>query len=80
MTASDQRWSSAVSAARNFARSPLPTLAVWVGDALSGLTLDLWGRAIEWRIARQLSEHTRLRAAGDLGLIAAFVIVAAWVL
>lgn len=64
----------------NFVRSPLPTLAVWVGDALSGLTLDLWGRAIQWRVFRQASRRQRLFAATDSLLIVSLVAaVALWV-
>lgn len=42
---------------RNFVRSPLPTLTVWIGDGLSALGLNLYGRGLEWRIKRQASHH-----------------------
>ena len=63
------RWRRVESAAKNFARSPLPTLAIWVGDALSGLTLDLWGRAIAWRIRRQASSLMLTKAVIEVALI-----------
>lgn len=62
----------------NFARSPLPTLAVWIGDALSGLGLALYGRAVEWRMKRQASRRLWVMAAVDLAILAlaAIIIVA----
>lgn len=59
------RWRRAAGAAKNFARAPLPTLAVWIGDALSWISLDLWGRAIEWRIKREASPHAATWAGVD---------------
>jgi hypothetical protein len=53
-------------------------MAVWLGDALSEITLAVWERAIEWRISRQLSDYPRLRAAADIALILTVVILAAW--
>ena len=53
----------------NFARSPLPTLIVWLGDALSWAGLALYGAGLEWRIKRQADPHAALWAVADWALL-----------
>ena len=53
----------------NFARSPLPTIAVWLGDALSWAGLALYGKALEWRMKRQADPRASFWAAVDAVLI-----------
>lgn len=59
----------AACAARNFARSPLPTLTVWLGDALSWAGLALYGKGLEWRIKRQADPKAPVWAVVDAALL-----------
>lgn len=55
-------------------------MAVWIGDALSGVTLDLWGRAIQWRMKRQASQRSHVMALVDLALLTLVAVVVVGVL
>lgn len=58
-------------------RSPLPTLAVWIGDALSGPALQIYWRAIQWRKARLASDWAWHWAIIELAAIALFFLLLA---
>ena len=72
------RWRRVASAAKNFAHSPLPTIAVWIGDGLSDLGNAAFWWAIRWRLARQASRHVNLLAAIDAALIAGLIALLVW--
>lgn len=69
-------WRRVADAALNFARSPLPTLIVWLGDALGFTGVVIHALALEWRMKRQASRRAALWACFDAALIclAAFLI------
>lgn len=71
-------WQRAADAVRNFARSPLPTTAVWISDGLSGLGVDLYGRAVEWRMKRRAGERSHVWAVVDAALLTALVGLLIW--
>lgn len=71
-------WKRVADAAKNFVRSPLPTLTVWLGDALSWAGLALYGKGLEWRIKRQADPRATFWAVVDVVLIVVAVTLIAW--
>lgn len=72
-------WRRVGNAALNFARSPLPTLAVWVGDALSWAGVAAHEHAVDWRMKRQASRAAVGWAIFDAALIVLAVALIWWV-
>lgn len=60
-----------------FARAPLPRIAEKLTDWISGIALSLFGRALEWRIAREAKPDRVRRAWIDCALILALAFVLA---
>lgn len=54
-----------------FARAPLPRIAEKLTDLASEASLNLFGRALEWRIAREANPNRVRLAWFDLAIIAA---------
>lgn len=57
----------------SFALSPIPTLAVWISDALNGVSGSLFWRSIEWRDARQKSPRWWFYAIVDLAILGGLI-------
>lgn len=62
-------------AVSNFARAPLPRIAERLTDIASDVSLSLFGRSIEWRIARENDPHRQKRAFVDGLLIAGLIVL-----
>jgi len=58
-----------------FARAPLPRIAERLTDIASDVSLSLFGRSIEWRIARENDPHRQKRALVDGLLIAGLIVL-----
>ncbi len=61
-----------------FVRAPLPRIAELLTSLVSDVSTDLWGQALDWRLAREARSDRALRSARDFVVIIALSVGVAW--